>query len=105
MWTLTGGAARSLAERLAALPPAAPRKLSDNLGYRGFIVTMRQPAGAVTARIQNGIAEITSGVRTAYYEDRNRTLEHWLILTGKASVPTDLHLIVQRPFNDPSIRH
>src|SRR5688500_18753926 len=58
-WTLTGDAARVLSERLAALPPVAPRRLSTKLGYRGVIVTIRQPTGEVRARIQNGIAEIT----------------------------------------------
>jgi hypothetical protein len=97
VWMLTGRAARSLAERLATLPPAAPRKLSTNLGYRGFIVTIPQPTGDITARIQNGIAEITRGGRIDYYQDRNRALERWLILTCEASVPTDPQRIVHPP--------
>jgi hypothetical protein len=97
-WTLTDAESDIIAERLAALPPAAPRKLSANLGYRGFIATIRQPGGEATARIQKGFAEITSGARTTYHEDRHRELERWLIGTGKAYVPTDIQQIVQRSF-------
>lgn len=95
-WMLTDADTRSFADRLAALPPAAPRKLSANLGYRGFIVTIRQPSGEVTARIQKGIAEITKGASITYHKDRNRALERWLIDTGEAYVPTDIQQVVQR---------
>lgn len=95
-WTLTGAESDGLAERLAALPPAAPEELHTNLGYRGLIVTIRQPDGEATVRIQAGIAETTKSGRIVYHEDPNRALEHWLIATGKAHLPPDIQQIVQR---------
>ena len=95
-WALTDAETRQLAGRLAALPPAAPRELSANLGYRGLVVTIRQPDGEAKVRVQKGIAEILQNARTAYHEDRNRSLERWLLDTGKAHVATDVLQIVQR---------
>lgn len=95
-WTLTDAESRRLAEKLAALPPAAPRELSGNLGYRGLIVTIRQPDGEARVRVQKGIAEIIDGARTACHADRGRALERWLIDTGKTHVATDIQHIVQR---------
>lgn len=97
-WTLTDAESRRFAERLAALPPAAPRELSANLGYRGLIVTIHRPRGQAKVRVQQGVAEIMQDARIDYHEDRNRTLERWLIDTGKAHVPTNIQSIVQREF-------
>ena len=97
-WVLTNAEAESFVKQLAALPRISDKKLSGNLGYRGFIVQVTQGADTQLIHIQNGTGHISEGAVTVYVHDKGRKLERWLLNTGKPHVKDDLFQIVEREF-------
>jgi hypothetical protein len=95
-WTLSAEQAETLMRRLASLPPASPRELSGNLGYRGFMVQCSEGAGSRLIRVQKGIVELAQGAKTDYAEDKDRELERWLLNSGKSHLPGELLQIAER---------
>src|SRR5271168_1368039 len=93
-WILTNDEAGSFVKQLAALPRASARKLSGNLGYRGFIVQCTRGAGTQWIRIQNGIVHVSKDGETVYAFDKNRELERQLFNTGKPHLNNELLQIV-----------
>jgi hypothetical protein len=98
VWTLIESERDSLAERLASLPPARPRTLSANLGYRGLIVTVPGQDGVAINRVQRGTVETTVGARTTYRDDPGRAFERWLLDTGTAHIAADIREVLRREF-------
>src|SRR6266853_5724707 len=78
-WILTKDEADSFVRQVAALPRTSARKLSGNLGYRGFIVHCAQEANPQVIRIQKGIVQIPDGAMTAYAQDVGYELQRWLL--------------------------
>jgi hypothetical protein len=95
-WTLADTEAESLVERLAALPQAPPREFSGNLGYRGFIIRLMQGAATQSIRVQRGAVHISNGQTDVYARDADRSLERWLLDTGRPHLKTDLLQVVER---------
>jgi hypothetical protein len=85
-------------KKLAMLPKASAIELSDNLGYRGFIVKVINETGECIARIQNGTVELSQSGINVYNSDQNRHLERWLLNSGKPILGSDLYDMVERDF-------
>ena len=77
-WVLTDAEADSFVKRLSAAPPGPATKLSDNLGYRGFIVQVTQGAETHSIHLQAG------------------TVERWLLNTGKPHLKSEIFQVVER---------
>jgi hypothetical protein len=77
-WTLSAADAALLAEKLDALPPAAPRELGNPLGYRGLVVD----TGAEVVRVHRGTAQVSRAGSIVVRADPGRSFERWLISTG-----------------------
>lgn len=97
-WVLMNDEADSFLKQLAAEPRTAARKLSGNLGYRGFIVHVTQGANTQLMRVQNGTVHISQGATTVYAHDENSELERWLLKTGKPHLKNELFQIAEREF-------
>lgn len=85
-------------KRLAILPKVSAKKLSTNLGYRGFIVQVTNGTEKSLVRIQNGTVQLSQEDTNVYYSDQNRDLERWLLNSAKPSLKSDLFKIVESEF-------
>jgi hypothetical protein len=94
-WNLSEADTTLFLQKISALPGAAPKQLANPLGYRGFIVTLRQGTEDIQARIQQGTVELTRGGATTYRADRGRELERWLLNSGRPVLKSDLLAIVE----------
>lgn len=101
-WVLTANEAESVAGQLAALRPVASRSLSGHLGYRGFIVQMKDPTPARLIRIQNGTVEVSQGTVTTCFGDEGRQLERWLLQAARPHVNPELFRAAEREFTSRS---
>ena len=81
-WTLSEADADVFLSKLAGLQKAVARSRSVNLGYRGIVVQMTQEAGQ-KMYIQNGVIEVSEGTASTFFLDPQRSLERWLIRTGR----------------------
>ena len=95
-WTLVGSEAETFVKRVAALAHAPASELEGNLGYRGFIVQCTTGANAQVIRIQAGVVQIVHGGATLYARDESRSVERWLLGTGKAYLKPEIFEIVER---------
>jgi hypothetical protein len=104
-WVLTDAEADSFMRRLAAVSGTSAGELSDNLGYRGFIVHMTQGAHTQLIRIQNGAVHISNDA-TIRASDKDRELERWLLNIGRPHLKNDISEAVEREFQarSPSAR-
>lgn len=97
-WILSEAEATLFRQQLATLSEASPRELSGNLGYRGFIVQLTNGTEQRIVRVQNGIVQISQDSTDLYYSDQNRSLERWLLDSGRASLRSDLFEMVKSQF-------
>jgi len=97
-WPLTNAEADSFVKQVVGLPRTSARKLSDNLGYRGFIIQVTQGDHTQLIRIQSGTVHIAKGAAMVYARDEGREVERWLLNTGKPYLKNELFQIVEREF-------
>ncbi|MBP2473847.1 hypothetical protein JOF53_002719 [Crossiella equi] len=83
-WTLTTTQSTELRERLEALPTTASTPPPDNLGYRGFLV--RLSTNTPPTRVHRAVHQPDGTTRDA----ADRTLERWLLDTGRTALPADV---------------
>ncbi|HYQ90650.1 MAG TPA: hypothetical protein VES89_00895 [Candidatus Competibacteraceae bacterium] len=95
VWTLSDVEAATLVEKLSALPPAPAKILSNPLGYRGLIVQMIQGSQDYTIQIQQGGVRVMHAGASSYFEDRDRSLELWLVSTGKPWVSDEVFKLIE----------
>jgi hypothetical protein len=81
-WTLSEADTAVMVSKLSGLQKAAAGLRSAHLGYRGLVVRMPQQAGR-TITIQNGVIESSGGTSSTFFLDPQRSLERWLIGTGR----------------------
>ena len=98
VWILPEANGVLFLKKLAMLPNASAIELSDNLGYRGFIVKVINETGECLVRIQNGTVQLSLNDSNVYYSDQNRNLERWLLNSGKPILGSDLYDMVERDF-------
>jgi hypothetical protein len=98
IWILPEADGVLFLKKLTMLPKASAIELSDNLGYRGFIVKVINETGECLVRIQNGTVQLSQSGINVYYSDQNRHLERWLLNSGKPILRRDLYNMVERDF-------
>jgi len=98
VWILPKMDAVLFLKKLAMLPKASATELSDNLGYRGFIIKVINESEESLVRIQNGTVQFSQCGINIYYRDQNRNLERWLLNSGKSILKSDLYDMVERDF-------
>ena len=98
-WALSPAEAAAFLARLRELPPAAPRALLGQLGYRGFIVDVSDGLQASRVHVQDGIVHTTSpGAAASAHSDTGRALERWLLDAGKLHLDDQLVAIMASAF-------
>jgi hypothetical protein len=98
VWILPETDAVLFLKKLAMLPKASATELSDNLGYRGFIIKVINESEESLVRIQNGTVQFSQSSTNVYYSDQNRHLERWLLNSGKPILKSDLYDMVECDF-------
>jgi hypothetical protein len=97
-WALSPSAGSAFLARLAALPPAAEYSFPGNLGYRGFVVEI---APGSTARLQNGVVRRSVGDSVNYLADPGRSLERFLLDSGRSVLSPEVLATVSRHLPPP----
>jgi hypothetical protein len=98
IWILSEADGVLFLKKIAMLPKASTRELSDNLGYRGFIVKVISETEENLIRIQNGTVQLSQNDTNVYFSDQDRHLERWLLNSGKSNLKSDLFRIVELDF-------
>ena len=94
-WSLSASDEAYLLEKLQNLPEIPSKSFDQPLGYRGMVV-YRSDNKPTTYRIwKNLITRDVAGEMTAYQDD-NRSLEMWLLLSGKPYLEADLFQMIQQ---------
>jgi hypothetical protein len=88
-WTLSEASAAMFLSKLSGLQKTTERPRSTNLGYRGLVARMSQEAG-LQMYIQNGLIESSDGTSSTFFLDSQRSLERWLIGTGRKSLSHEI---------------
>lgn len=94
-WVLSEADGIVFLNRFTMLPKASAKELSNNLGYRGFIVQMTNGTEKSLIQIQNGTVQLSQGDTNVYYSDQDRDLERLLLNSGKSNLKSDLFQIVE----------
>ena len=102
-WTLSDADDADLRARLAALPSASAATLHSDLGYRGLIVRLADPAGPQVVRIQRGHVQADGAEPPAEGNraDSGRSLERWLLGTGRSGLEPGLYDIALQDKGPP----
>ena len=88
-WTLSEADAAALLARLAELPAAPARARPGGLGYRGIVVRLTEAPERVV-HIHGGLVESSDGRSSAFLRDPDRSLERWLVGTGRDRLAGEL---------------
>lgn len=94
-WTLSKPDADQCLEKLAALPPATPRDLAGNLGYRGFVLRITNGGGTEIVHAWNGTIRRERAGHQRYFNDPDRQMEKWLLNSGQHFLDRPVLQLVQ----------
>lgn len=86
-WTLSATDGARFTDLWRSAPIVDPRSVPNNLGYRGFIVTMPDLG---TARVQDGFVQVTGKDGVSYRSDQDRAIERWLLRSGSSQLEDSL---------------
>lgn len=96
-WTLSQEETGQLLGRLENLPGTDAQPDEGKLGYRGFVISFKDPQGRVMrARIHEGTVERSAGGSTEYFADEDRGLERWLLKASASRLSPDLYDLVAK---------
>lgn len=96
-WNLTRAETKTLMTMLGSLSITPSVKMPDNLGYRGFMIKQGEPPSTrqpVYIIYHDVIQQSVAGVES-YYNDPDRQIERWLLLTAKDHIDAGLYQIIQ----------
>lgn len=103
-WNLTAGREAIFLKKLQALNRTEEEFIHASLGYRGFIVDGLEGYDGYNrydrASIYKGVVLMQSGNRILRFEDRGRSLEMWLLDTGRESLPGELYAQILSEIED-----
>ena len=89
-WTLSKEQATEFLAKLAELQETEPKSRFSGLGYRGLIIRTQQGLDR-ELHIQNGFLEVGGG----FFLDQGRSLERWLVGTGRKFVDKNVLEVVE----------
>lgn len=91
-WTLSEQQGRKLRSMIRGLSSTTSRSAQgDGLGYRGFSVHFRSTAAESVLNVYRKVVKWKEHDKAMYYIDPERSLERWLLSTGKRSVEPELY--------------
>lgn len=93
VWTLSDTQAAVFLAKLSELQEIEAKPRSSNLGYRGLIIRIQQGANQ-EMHIQNGFVEVSGIMASTFFLDPNRSLERWLLATGRAFVDKGVFKVI-----------
>lgn len=87
---LTAAQATEFMARLGRLPGGPESGGSENLGYRGLIVSADELEGVSRVEIRSGVVRVerTDGTSRSYL-DEGRALELWTVEQSREGLPSD----------------
>lgn len=91
-WALSDTETQRFVELLRMAPVSVPRTITNQLGYRGFIV---HTAATDLVRVQNHVVEVSSKGQQSYLADPERTLERWLLNSGSHTLDKGVYFLVE----------
>ena len=94
-WTLSADDATYLLGKPWNLPEIPLSHFDEPLGYRGILVYVSGNQRTTYRIWQKVVTKDNDGKMTAY-QDSNRSLEKWLLLSGRSSLQIDLFEIVKK---------
>lgn len=96
-WTLTETDAVTFLSKFNELHETEEKSLANNLGYRGFIIRIRQGLYQ-ELHIQNGVVSVVNANK--FLIDPNRSLERWLLETGRSLLSKEISMSI-----DTDLKH
>ena len=94
-WTLSETDADVLLSKLSELKKTTARPRSTKLGYRGIVVRVSQePRREIY--IQDGVVETIDQSSSTFFVDPQRSLERWLVETGKKFLSPEPLEVIER---------
>jgi hypothetical protein len=97
-WVLDDTQALRFKALLSAASQSSQGELANNLGYRGFIVTVYEGGNIKSVRIQNGTVHVSKEGSVVRLKDGGRGLERWLFDAAKPHLTPELFQTIQREF-------
>lgn len=98
-WMLSPADTQTLLGKVSALAPVDYTELSPgNLGYRGFVVELESPGERV--RAYQGVVAWQRG-EVVVYADPERTIELWLLGTGRQQLEPSLYQTIRSAVMQP----
>jgi len=101
-WSLTGSQARTLAGMLDRLEPVEGQLPEGGLGYRGFAVELAGSDMGEAVRADAGLVEVTRLGGTRLYQDPERSVERWLLETGRDSLTPEIVQEIEHSLQEPA---
>ncbi len=98
-WTLSDTQAKELLTKLSELSESQPKPRAADLGYRGFIVRIQQGAYR-EIYVHNDYVEINGPTMSSSRSDPGRSLERWLLATGRRHLSKELLSAIERDLED-----
>ena len=89
-WDLTQEETTDFNSKVVTLSQNTTGKISDNLGYRGFVVTVSTGIN-VKFKIYNTTIQREENGKILYYNDPNREIEKWLLTTSQQYIDSTLY--------------
>jgi hypothetical protein len=96
-WSLSEAETKTLLNMISSLPSTKPAKFEDNLGYRGFLVKLpdAESLSVIKLKIYKGTIQYEAGGKTQFLSDTNRTVERWLLASGKPHLASEVYTGVE----------
>lgn len=102
-WSLSAAQTRSLTKMLSGLQSVEGMQLQPGgLGYRGFWVDWVGPGANERVRAYAGLVERASLQATHIYADPQRSVERWLLATGRGTLDAQLAQAVEAALQEPT---
>lgn len=89
-WVLTDDEAEAFMARLEAAGQPSNARLSNHLGYRGFVIRIQRDSGEQAVQIQNGSIFSAGAGSLPARKDGGRALERLLLETARPHVAAEI---------------
>jgi hypothetical protein len=104
-WQLSEEQVNKLLSLIDTLPASEPAVFFDGLGYRGFMVSLRQQAASAreTGSIKacKGAIQYRAGDVDKFFTDKDRQVEHLLLESAGSHLGADIRDSVKREIAPP----
>lgn len=97
-WPMSEDESQIFNEMLEACPEIYQTEMSEDLGYRGFVVHTKQLPNSTelaAIRIRDGVVSVSKGGVESYCQDVDKKIETWLLEQSRQFVDKDLQDIVE----------